>query len=209
MTAPDLVDFFQLHRLPRVPVESYYDVVAQMVTNRSGNWATFGVGWYRTFQEIARVRARYTPGNHLFAFDWWEGLPEDWRPVYPQGKFRVPRENVVRWYRHDPGVVFVDGLFQDTLSGAMVGRMGALALVHVDCDLYSSARLVLERLELAPGTVVMFDEFWSPAGEWEWREHEARAFHEICVSRKLKVWPLARRNVDAGPLSEQVTFLIQ
>ena len=209
MTAPDLVDFFKLDRLPRVPVESYYDIVAQTVTNRSGNWATFGVGWYRTFQEIARVRARYTHGNSLFAFDWWEGLPEDWRPGYPQGKFRVPRENVVRWYAHDPSVIFVDGLFQETLTPTMVARMGRLALVHVDCDLYSSARLVLERLALAPGTVVMFDEFWSPAGEWEWREHEARAFHEICVQRKLKVSPLARRNVDSGPLSEQVTFLIQ
>ena len=38
--AVNLVEFFQLERLPRVPVESYYDVVAQMVTSRTGNWAT-------------------------------------------------------------------------------------------------------------------------------------------------------------------------
>ncbi len=204
-----LTDFFQLERMPRVPAENYYDVVAQMVTNRKGNWAAFGVGWNRTFQEITRVRGRYTHGNRLFAFDWWEGLPEDWRPGFPRGFFRIPRENVVRWYRHDPSVVFVDGLFQDTLTATMVERMGDLALVHFDCDLYSAARFILERLPLKPGTILMFDEFYAPAGEWEWHEHEAKAFHEICVERNLRIWPLCRRDVGSATLSEQAAFLIQ
>ncbi len=207
--AKRLVEFFQLERMPRVPVEHYYDVVAEMLTNRSGNWATFGVGWYRTFQEITRVRRRYTHANELFAFEWWEGLPEDWRPGYPRGFFRLPRENVVRWYRHDPTVVFVDGLIQDTLNAAMVERMGELALVHIDSDLYTSARCVLERLPLKPGMIIMFDEFYSPAGEWDWHQHEARAFYEICAERDLRPWPLCRRDVEIGPLSEQAAFLIQ
>ena len=46
--------------MPRVPAENYYDVVAQMVTDRTANWVAFGVGWNRTFQEITRVRRRYT-----------------------------------------------------------------------------------------------------------------------------------------------------
>ena len=209
MDAKQLIDFFQLERMPRVPVEHYYDIVAEMLTNRSGNWATFGVGWYRTFQELTRVRRRYTHANELYAFEWWEGLPEDWRPGYPRGFFRLPRENVVRWYRHDPTVVFVDGLFQDTLNAAMVERMGELALVHIDSDLYASARCVLERLALNPGTIIMFDEFYSPAGEWDWHEHEARAFYEICAERGLRPWPLCRRDVGAGPLSEQAAFVIQ
>ena len=209
MQPQQLIDFFQLGRMPRVPVENYYDVLAQMVCDRGANWAAFGVGWNRTFQEITRVRARHSHNNRLFAFDWWEGLPEDWRPGYPRGFFRLPRERVVRWYQHDPSVVFVDGLFGDSLTPARIADMGRLAFIHIDCDLYESARLVLGRLELAPGTIIAFDEFWSPAGEWQWHEHEARAFHEVCVERKLRVWPLARRDVDAGPLSEQAAFLIQ
>ena len=64
-------------------------------------------------------------------------------------------------------------------------------------------------LTLAPGTVLMFDEFYSPAGEWEWHEHEAKAFYEICRERSLRPWPLCRRDVDSGPLSEQAAFLLQ
>ena len=208
-TARLLTDFFQLERMPRVPVEHYYDVLGEMVTRRTAHWATFGVGWNRTFQEITRVRKRYTHANNLYAFEWWEGLPEDWRPGYPRGFFRLPKERVARWYTHDPSVVFVDGLFQDTLTPGRVAEMGDLAFVHIDSDLYASAKLVLERISLTPGTIVLFDEFWSPAGEWEWHEHEAKAFHEICLARNLRLWPLARRDVDSGPLSEQAAFLIQ
>ena len=206
--ADRLVEFFSLERMPRVPVEHYYDVVAQMIRDRSGNWAAFGVGFNRTFQEIVRARGRYAHTNQLFAFDWWEGLPEDWRPEYRKGKFRVAREDVVRWYRHDPSVVFVDGLFHETLTPAMVDRMGKLSLVHVDCDLYSSTRCVLDRLPLNAGTIVMFDEFYAPASEFDWWEHEARAFYEVCVERKLDVWPLCRRDVASATFSEQVAFLL-
>jgi hypothetical protein len=207
--AEQLIEFFQLERMPRVPAEHYYDVVAQMITSRTGNWAAFGVGWNRTFQEITRVRSRYTHCNTLFAFDWWEGLPEDWRPGFPRGFFRIPRERITRWYLHDPSVVFVDGLFEESLTAEMVGRMGTLALVHIDCDLYSSTRTVLDRLPLAPGTILMFDEFYAPAGEWDWYEHEARAFHEVCVERAIEIWPLCRRDVASATLSEQAAFLIR
>jgi hypothetical protein len=207
--ADELRAYFRLDRMPLVAPESYYDVVAQFVRRPAASWATFGVGYHRTLQELARVRARYVPSNRLFAFDWWQGLPEDWRPGYPRGHFRVPRETVVRWYAHDPSVVFVDGLFQDTLTSSQLDSMGALGLIHVDCDLYESARVVLQRLTLEPGCVVMFDEFYSPAGEWNWWEHEARAFFEVCSERGLEPWPLCRRAVSAGPLSEQAAFLIQ
>ena len=207
-SAQELVEFFQLERMPRVPAEHYYDVVAQMVTRRTGNWAAFGVGFNRTFQEIVRTRARYTHSNALFAFDWWEGLPEDWRPDFPKGKFRIPREDVVRWYRYDPTVVFLDGLFSESLTAPTIERMGDLALVHFDCDLYSSTRMVLDRLPLFPGTILMFDEFYAPAGEWKWHEHEAKAFHEVCVERSLRVWPLCRKDVASATFSEQAAFLL-
>jgi hypothetical protein len=200
--------YFGLDTTPRVLPERYYDLAAQLVSGRSGNWASFGVGYYRTFQELARTRACYAPQSRLFGFDWWEGLPEAWRPGFPRGHFRIPRETVVRWYAHDPRVEFVDGLFEETLSPAMLDRLGDLALVHIDCDLYASARCVLTRLPLRSGTVVLFDEFYSPSNEWNWWEHEARAFYEVCTARQLTVTPLCRRAVETGPLSEQAAFLI-
>lgn len=105
-------------------------------------------------------------------------------------------------------MVFVDGLFEDTLTVETIARIGETAVVHVDCDLYRSARTVLERFPLVAGTILMFDEFWAPAGEWDWEAHEARAFHEICLERGLSFRGLFRRDVERGPLSEQVAFVI-
>src|SRR5688572_28517214 len=99
--AQRLIEYFKLDKMPLVPPEHYYDIAAQMIRDRAGNWATFGVGFHRTFQELVRTRGRYAHTSTLFSFDWWEGLPADWRPGFPRGSFRVPREDVVRWYRPD------------------------------------------------------------------------------------------------------------
>jgi len=207
--AEQLISYFELDRIPAVPVDSYYDILAQMITRKRDNWVAFGVGWNRTFQELNRVRNRYTHDNKLFAFDWWEGLPEDWRPGYPQGTFRIPRERVVRWYEHDAGVVFHDGLFTETITPELVRTIGAPALMHVDCDLYQSTLTALTLCPPAAGTLLLFDEFYAPAGEWDWHAHEARAFYEFCQQRRVRFRALMRRDVAAGPLSEQVAFLVQ
>lgn len=207
-TAQDLVRFFELDRVPAVPVDSYYDILAQMITRKEAHWVAFGVGWNRTFQELNRVRNRYTHHNKLFAFDWWEGLPEDWRPGYPKGTFRIPRERVMNWYRHDTAVEFHEGLFEDTITPKVVQEIGAEALIHIDCDLYASTRTVLDKCPPARGTLLLFDEFYAPAGEWDWTQHEARAFYEYCQAHKLQFRALCRRDVASGPLSEQVAFII-
>jgi len=208
-SADELIRFFELDRIPAVPVDSYYDILAQMITRKADHWVAFGVGWNRTFQELNRVRNRYTHSNKLFAFDWWEGLPEDWRPGYPKGTFRIPRERVMNWYRHDPGVEFHEGLFEDTITPEVVAEIGSAALIHIDCDLYASTKTVLEKCQPASGTLLLFDEFFAPAGEWDWRLHEARAFYEYCQQHKISFRAICRRNVASGPLSEQVAFLIQ
>ena len=208
-TAAELVQYFELDRIPSVPVDSYYDILAQMITRKQGHWVAFGVGWNRTFQELNRVRNRYTNNNQLFAFDWWEGLPEDWRPGYPQGTFRIPRERVMNWYKHDASVEFHEGLFEDTITPEVVAAIGAAALIHIDCDLYASTRTVLEKCPPQAGTLVLFDEFYAPAGEWDWSQHEARAFYEYCQQHKVRFRALCRRDVNSGPLSEQVAFIIQ
>lgn len=54
---------------------------------------------------------------------------------------------------------------------------GPVGLLHVDCDLYSSTKIVLELVgpRLRPGSIVVFDEFFNyPA----WRDGEYRAWTE-------------------------------
>jgi hypothetical protein len=120
--------------------------------------------------------------RQFYLFDSWQGLPEPWvmrRKTNPHGKelqgglpkgaFATAKPNF-----HDERVVMVEGWFEDTLPKP---DMGDLAFVHIDCDLYSSTKTVLERCneQIVPGTVILFDELW---GYECWREGEHRALME-------------------------------
>jgi Macrocin-O-methyltransferase (TylF) len=120
------------------------------------------------------------PHRPVFGFDSFEGLPEYWRPTFDPGAFstegHLPR---VR-----PNVALVKGWFDSTLPAFVAGHAGPVALLHIDCDLYSSTRCVFEYLgaRLVPGSILVFDEFFNYPG---WEEHEFRAFSEVVAARRL------------------------
>ena len=131
-------------------------------------WAEFGVADGCSARDLLDV---LPPDGHLFLHDTFDGLPEVWdkgNKIWQAGAFRsrpprLPRTTIRR------------GLFADTLPY----DFGPLGLVHVDCDLYSSARDVLFGVDrnMVPGTVLVFDEF-SNIGYPKWREGEYRALCE-------------------------------
>jgi hypothetical protein len=53
-----------------------------------------------------------------------------------------------------------------------------IAFMHLDCDLYSSTKTVLDLAgdRLAPDAVLLFDEFFNYPG---WQRHEFRAWNEF------------------------------
>lgn len=121
--------------------------------------------------------------NHLAAlaqsrivhgFDSFEGLPEDWTGTFEaRGKFSrggAPPE--IR----DNARLHV-GWFDKTLPGFLQQQEDKVALLHVDCDLYASTRIVLHALadRLVAGSVIIFDEYFNYPN---WRAHEYRAFQE-------------------------------
>lgn len=117
----------------------------------------------------------------VHGFDSFEGLPEDWTYFQKQGRFslggNVPefREENIRAHK---------GWFEETLPGFLEANSGAARFVHIDCDIYSSARTVLAQLSsrIVKGTVIVFDEYLNyPA----WREHEYRAFQEFVAASGL------------------------
>ena len=59
-----------------------------------------------------------------------------------------------------------------------------IALLHVDCDLYSSTVTILNNVAgmLVPGTIILFDELINYHG---WEEGEFKAFMEFVAERKL------------------------
>jgi hypothetical protein len=136
----------------------------------------FGVFSGRTINQIASAKSRDT----IHGFDTFTGLPEDWRPGFPQGKFstqgKLPdvRKNVV----------LHTGLFEETLVPFLESHdKTPVALAHLDADLYSATIFVLRTLgpRIQPGTILVFDELINYKG---WEQGEFKAFVEAAVELK-------------------------
>jgi hypothetical protein len=75
------------------------------------------------------------------------------------------------------------GLFHESLPPLIPSRHPALALVHIDCDLYESTRDVLEAIApaLQDGAMVLFDDWFLFKGDPT--KGEARALREFLERR--------------------------
>jgi predicted O-methyltransferase YrrM len=127
----------------------------------------FGVASGRTIRHMAQHTTRRIDG-----FDSFEGLPEDWRTGFEEGKFKQPLPDV------PAHVLLHKGWFSESLPGFLSENQQAVALLHIDCDLYSSTAAVLSALSdrLRIGTVIVFDEYFNYPG---WKQHEHKAFQEF------------------------------
>lgn len=155
-----------------------------------GDWAEFGVAEGHS----AKLLLRNLPdqGTRLWLFDSFKGLPEEWDEYHPKGHFACRRPGF-----EDERIVFVEGLFQETLPSWRPEV--PLALVHIDCDLYSSATAVLRSLtdKLAPGAILVFDEI---LGSPLCFQNEGRALIEWLVeeARGVPIQAIARSEESAA-----------
>src|SRR4029079_10133754 len=115
--------------------------------------------------------AELTPGATWYGFDSFQELAEA-RPLsvnahaFSIGGHLPPVRGNVR---------LTKGFFEDTLPGFVAQHPGAkLALLHIDCALYSATMTILENVSpmLVPGTIVIFDELINYHG---WEEGEFKA----------------------------------
>ena len=63
--------------------------------------------------------------------------------------------------------------------------MQPVALLHVDCDLYSSTVTILDNLhkQIVPGTVIVFDEYINYPG---WQLDEFKAWQEYVKKHNIR-----------------------
>ncbi|MCS4257655.1 hypothetical protein M2405_005981 [Rhodococcus erythropolis] len=130
----------------------------------------FGVASGTTLRIVAEA---FTEREGTVAgFDVFSGLPETWRTGFPVGEFA--QESIPEV----PGAQLVPGLFEDTLPSFLNDESGPVAFLHLDADLYSSTKTVLDLLgdRLVPGSIVVFDEYFNYPG---WQQHEYRAWTEF------------------------------
>lgn len=139
------------------------------VAPAEGMWLEAGVFFGRSINLLAKATSRLVHG-----FDSFEGLPEDWKAGEQKGSYstggRLPEvADNVRLHK---------GWFEHSLPVFLTAHQDALSLLHIDCDLYSSTRTVLEQLanRFVAGTVLIFDDFLGFPG---FEQHELKAFEDF------------------------------
>jgi methyltransferase family protein len=147
----------------------------EIAPSTGGMALEFGVASGNTLRTIAKAR----DGKEVYGFDSFQGLPEAWLNGMPAGAFARDDLPAV------PGAELVVGWFADTLPGFLEEHQGHVDFLHVDGDLYSSAKTVLENVgpRLRPGSIVHFDEFFNYPG---WQAHEYRAWLECLAATDIR-----------------------
>lgn len=139
---------------------------------------------------------RVAKKRKLYAFDSFHGLPElengdrlTGYGVFKRGQYSFSQKQVEAALRKGgvnlDDLVIVSGFYEDSLgplTAQMIGDQMA-TVIHIDCDLYSSAVRVMEFVTpfIQDGTILVFDDFYCYRGNpgfgvrrafEEWRESE-------------------------------------
>ena len=150
----------------------------------------FGVFKGQSINQIATL----LPDRRIHGFDSFEGLPEDWTG-YNVAKEFFDRHGVLPKVKDN--VSLHKGWFHESLPPFLAEHPGPVAFIHVDCDLYSSTKILLDALadRIRPGTIIVFDEYHNFPN---WREHEHKAFMEFCQDHRAKYQYLSYNNLQAA-----------
>ena len=137
-------------------------------------------------------------GNEfIFGFDSFEGLPEFWRDGFDKGVFglnnNLPNVN--------SNVRLIKGWFDKSLKDFKVEK--PIAYLHIDCDLYSSTKIIFDYLQpyIVQGTIIVFDEYFNYPG---WKQGEFLAFKEF-----IKTYNYEYEYISYCRNHEQVAVIIK
>lgn len=165
-------------------VEEMLDHLMPLVERRDGLFLELGVFKGDSAMKTAdRIRS-HGMASKVYGFDSFLGLPEDWLDdgFFLKGVFNLNGSVPKMPDEYQGRVEIVPGWFADTLP-RFVGEVdGPAAFVHVDCDLYSSAKTGLSCLapKIVEGTILLFDEIMGyHADSYVVQNGEYRAFDEF------------------------------
>jgi len=158
----------------------------------NGDFVECGV-WNGGSAAMLATAIKDAKNRHLWLFDSWEGLPKptehDISYTAEQGKEGMAlgyEERVRELLFHKlklncEMIHLVKGWFNDTLS-LHKKYIGSIALLHLDCDWYSSVKCCLDELydSITPGGFTFIDDY----GHWRGCK---RATDEFMKERGLKV----------------------
>lgn len=148
---------------------------------KSGDIFEFGVFTGNSLRFISK----YMPNKKIYAFDSFEGLPEAWSGArsrtHKKGHFNVngnlPKIN-------NPNITFIKGFFENTLPEFIKNYNGKVSMIHIDCDIYSSTKTILDYMKeyISTDIVLVFDEL---IGYPNFEMNEIKAWMEFIEETKL------------------------
>ena len=140
-------------------------------------WLEFGVDSGKTITFISKFTT-----DKVYGFDSFEGLPERWRDGFEKGAFNrhglLPEVN--------GNVELVKGWFNETLVDFIQTQNKKVSFIHMDADLYSSTKYVLDILKnyMDKDCIIVFDEMLNYPG-FDRENGELRAFYEFITENKV------------------------
>lgn len=155
----------------------------------------FGVFHGRSISIIANALQASGYTHSVHGFDSFAGLPEAWQ-AEPAGSYSTQG----RLPEVPDNVQLHQGWFNETLPSFLADHDQAVALAHLDCDLYSSTHDVLQQLlaRCSAGSVLVFDELLAYPG---YEQHELRALKEF-----MQDWPGSFRVIGASFMGRAVAI---
>lgn len=167
-------------------------------------WLEFGVYTGNSIKYIASHTDKT-----VYGFDSFEGLPEKWRDGYPKGVFKTQAPTDL-----PSNVKIVEGFFQDTLVSFLASHSGQASFIHMDADLYSSTKYVLDTLilheRISKNCIILFDELINFPG-YDGPTSELRALKEWVSENPNIKWKWIGMNGklgDIGPEHEKACLII-
>lgn len=168
---------------------SIYEAMAEI--SLPGDFAEFGVYKGRCAHFISNF---LTVDRRLHLFDSFEGLPEDWaNGRWKAGAFRLGKKKIPEFA--SDRIVLYKGWFKDTVPAFAASLVEPLAFIHMDADLYGSTLDALLNIDhlIAPGTVILFDEYVMKETDdehralVEWARKFDRRFAYLWRTRRVQV----------------------
>ncbi|ALK09521.1 TylF/MycF/NovP-related O-methyltransferase [Blastochloris viridis] len=172
-----------------------------------GHYFEFGVGAGRSAVSALRAAAKHNLNIEFHLFDSFEGLPPlegldaDSRQ-FQQGQFSFGVDQVKEFLRQHDVHALAPIHFYKTWFSALdtieIDPAIRAAIVHIDCDLYSSALQVLNFIgpRLESGTILLFDDF-----------NAFNASNDRGERRALSDWIDQINNDPASPMAELTPYV--
>ena len=190
---PEMIE--AIRKAPFKYLFNYFDDIPE------GLIIEFGVHVGNTMRVI-----QHSTDRPVYGFDSFEGLPEAWSGAggVPAGHFacEVPTGFA-------PNVVLIKGWFEDTLKPFCEGMKSCVnnkvAVIHIDCDVYSGARTIFNVLKeydmFQDGSIIIFDEMM---GYPDWENGEFKAFNQFLQEDPRWDWKCVgfhggdQKNLESG-----------